>query len=164
MAPHWNCISGNLILVAKMFPPMPRKAHKILLFGDILRTVFAQEGCCYLDLWPFSYPLLLVVSPSLASQATQNCSLVACERPAKLKSFFKPLAGGPNLFDLPEKDWKPWRTIFNKGFNSDNLKSFVPGMVEETRKYRATLTKFAESGELFQLDSVTLRFTIDFIG
>ena len=147
-----------------MLKSMPRKAHKTLLFGDIMRNFFAREGCYYLDLWPFSYPFLMVVSPSIASQATHTCTPIACERPAKLEAFFKPLAGGPNLFDLPEKDWKPWRTIFNKGFSSDNLHSFVPGMVEETQKYRATLTKLVESGELFHLDSVTLRFTIDFIG
>lgn len=152
------------MLVGKMLKNMPKTAHKTLMFSDIVRNFFPQKGCCYLDLWPFSYPFLMVMSPSLATQATQTSAPIACERPPRLDDFFKPLAGGPNLFDLPEKDWKSWRAIFNKGFSPDTLTSFVPGMVDETKKYRKTLMRFAQSGELFQLDSVTLRFTIDFIG
>ncbi|KAI4273520.1 MAG: hypothetical protein LQ337_004571 [Flavoplaca oasis] len=103
------------------------------------------------------------MSPTLATQATQT-SDIACERPPRLDEFFKPLAGGPNLFDLPENEWKAWRLVFNKGFSLDNLASFVPGMVEETLQYRHTLKRYAKSGELVRLDFVTLRFTIDFIG
>ena len=147
-----------------MLKAMPKKAHKTLMFSDVVRNFFPRDGCCYLDLWPFSYPFLMVMEPGIAMQATQTAAPIACERPPKLNDFFKPLAGGPNLFDLAGKDWKPWRTTFNKGFSSDNLSSFVPGMVEETVKYRDTLMSLAQSGKLFQLDSVTLRFTIDFIG
>lgn len=105
----------------------------------------------------------MIMSPTLATQATQT-SDIACERPPRLDEFFKPLAGGPNLFDLPENEWKAWRLVFNKGFSLDNLASFVPGMVEETLQYRHTLKRYAKSGELVRLDFVTLRFTIDFIG
>lgn len=106
----------------------------------------------------------MIMSPTLATQATQTATEIACERPPRLDQFFKPLAGGLNLFDLPEKRWKSWRLVFTKGFSADNLASFVPGMVEETLQYRQTLKKYAQSGELVRLDLVTLRFTIDFIG
>ncbi|KAI4220038.1 MAG: hypothetical protein L6R36_007908 [Xanthoria steineri] len=100
----------------------------------------------------------MIMSPTLATQATQTATEIACERPPRLDQFFT------NLFDLPEKRWKSWRQVFNKGFSADNLASFVPGMVEETLQYRQTLKKYAQSGELVRLDLVTLRFTIDFIG
>lgn len=106
----------------------------------------------------------MVMSPNLANQATQTAAAIACERPPRLDKFFKPLVGGPNLFDLPEKAWRPWRAIFNKAFSSDKLFSIVPSMVEETLKYRDTLMCFAQEERLLQLDLITLRFTIDFIG
>ena len=110
------------------------------MFTEILRGSFSKEGCCYLDLCPFSDPFLMIMSPTLATQATQTATEIACERPPRLDRFFKPLAGGPNLFDLPEKRWKSWRLVFTKGFGADNLASFVPGMIEETlQQHRQTL-------------------------
>jgi cytochrome P450 len=147
-----------------MYKKIPKAAHKTLMFSDIVRDYFPEQGCCYLDLWPFSYPFLMVMSPTLATQATQTSKGTACQRPPRLDDFFKPLAGGPNLFDLPERDWKPWRTVFNKAFSSDSLSSLIPGMIEETFTYLEVLRKYAATGELVQLDKVTLRFTIDFIG
>ena len=134
------------------------------MFSDIIRDYFPEQGCCYIDLWPFSYPFLMVMSPHLATQATQTSLQIASQRPPRLDNFFKPLAGGPNLFDMPEKEWRPWRAVFNKAFSADSLSSFIPSMVEETFKYRDGLLRCAKSGELVQLDILTLRFTIDFIG
>ncbi|KAI9674935.1 MAG: hypothetical protein M1822_008997 [Bathelium mastoideum] len=42
--------------------------------------------------------------------------------------------------------------------------SFIPYMVEETIKYKDVLASHAEKNELVQLDKVTLRFAMDFIG
>lgn len=78
-----------------------------------------------------------------------------------LDQFFEPLAGGPNL---PEKERKPWHAVFNEGFSANHLSSLVPGMVEEATKYRDTLKNFALGGDLFQLDPITLRYIMHFIG
>jgi hypothetical protein len=42
--------------------------------------------------------------------------------------------------------------------------SLVPGIVEESLTYAETLRGLAEKGEMFFLELVTLRFTIDMIG
>lgn len=128
-----------------------------------MRQHFPKKGVFYVDLWPVSSLFMVVVSPQLAIQAAQTSS-IACERPYLLKRFFKPIAGGPNLFDLAEKEWKPWRGVFNKGFNSEHILSLVPGMTRTTRTYCDTLGKLAQKRELFHLDTITLRFTIDMIG
>lgn len=86
------------------------------------------------------------------------------ERPELLPRFFKPICGGPSLFDLREKDWKPWRAIFSKGFSTDYILSLVPGMVDETVVYCNMLQNLAIQQELFCLDLKTLRYTIDVIG
>lgn len=68
------------------------------------------------------------------------------------------------MFDLPEKKWKPWRTIFSKGFSADHVLSLVPGMVDEITVYCDTLRTLALKKTMFYLDTTTLRFTIDAIG
>ena len=150
--------------MAQLSKTMPPNGHKTLMFGDVIRKWFTKQGCCYLDLWPVSYPFLMIMSPDLATQATQTIPQIAFERPPRLDEFFKPIAGGPNLFDMPEKKWKHWRAVFNKGFSTEVLSSLIPGMIEATETYCDILRDLASKGELFQLDPVTLRFTLDFIG
>lgn len=108
--------------------------------------------------------ILVVISPNTATQATQTNVNLSMERPVFLRRFFKPIAGGPNLFDLPEREWKPWRAVFNKGFSADYSVSLVPGMVEETEWYKERLRMLAKEGRIFSLDDVTLRYAMDLIG
>ena len=86
------------------------------------------------------------VPPKVAIQAAQTNSDLSSERPALLSRFFKPIAGGPNLFDLPKRQWKPWRATFNKSFSTDHILSLVPGIVQETGVYCNTLRKLAKAG------------------
>ena len=134
------------------------------MFGDIARKYFVKEGAYYIDMWPMSGLFLTVVSPTTANQVTQGNPNISMGKPTLLPRFFKPIAGGPNLFDLPEKEWKPWRAVFSKGFSNDHILSLVPGIVKETVVYSETLRSLARKGEMFYLDTLTLRFTMDIIG
>ncbi|KAL8781360.1 MAG: hypothetical protein Q9213_006049 [Squamulea squamosa] len=163
VAPGHNFLLGHLLFFKAMMDPLPKDAHYELAFGDIFRQYFAKDGAFYIDLWPLSGLYLAVISPTAATQAVQT-SAISCERPRLLERFFKPIAGGPNLFDLVEKEWRPWRTVFNKGFSTDHIYSLVPGMVDNTRIYCETLRKLAERGDMFLLDPTTLRYTMDLIG
>lgn len=142
----------------------PRGAHYQYAFGEIAREHFSEGGVYYIDLWPVNGLALIVVSPHAATQAMQTNASLATERPAGLYRFFKPITGGPNLFDMPENEWKPWRAIFSKGFNAEHIQSLVPGMVREMTVYCETLRGLADKGDMFYLDPVTLRLTMDLIG
>lgn len=48
--------------------------------------------------------MLIVTSPTVASQLAQTNTNLCFDRAAMLQRFFKPIAGGPNLFDMPEKE------------------------------------------------------------
>ena len=146
-----------------MIDRLPPKCHYQNAFGDIARDHFFKEGVFYLDLWPVSGLFLVVVSPNVANQIHGNPN-ISMERPGLLPRFFKPICGGPNLFDLSEKKWKLWRRIFSKGFSAEHTLSLVPGMVDETVVYCETLRTLASKGHMFHLDLTTLRFTIDVIG
>ncbi|KAL5377601.1 hypothetical protein DPSP01_009655 [Paraphaeosphaeria sporulosa] len=65
---------------------------------------------------------------------------------------------------MDEKDWKPWRAMFNKGFHSERMYSLVTSMVEEVQVFATDLRGYAARGEICLLDPLTLRFAIDVIG
>lgn len=134
------------------------------MFADIGHDHFQDEGMFYVDLWPVSGMMLIVTSPSVATQVAQTNTRLSHDRAPILKRFFKPIAGGPNLFDMAEQEWRPWRQIFNKGFSTEQVTNLIPHVLEETEIYKETLRTLARKGEMFYLDLVTLRFTIDIIG
>ncbi|KAI4257703.1 MAG: hypothetical protein LQ352_001543 [Teloschistes flavicans] len=142
---------------------LPPNAHYQNALGDIAREHFQHEGCYYIDMWPVSGILFIIVSPHIANQVHAHPD-ISMQRPQLLPRFFKPIAGGPNMFDMREHDWKPWRAIFSKAFSAEHVVSLIPDMVDETIVYSETLKNFAERKEMFQLDLTTLRFTIDVIG
>lgn len=146
-----------------MIDKLPPNAHYQSAFGDIAREQFSKEGVYYLDLWPVSGLFLVVVSPHVANQIHAN-PIMSMERPSLLARFFRPICGGPSMFDLPKDEWKPWRVIFSKGFSADHTLSLVHGVVDETGVYSETLRDLAERKEMFYLDLTTLRFTMDVIG
>ena len=60
---------------------------------------------------------------------------MSMQRSSLFSRFFKLICGGPNMFDLAEKEREPWRAIFSKAFSADHGLSLVPGMVDETTVY-----------------------------
>lgn len=143
---------------------LPKDAHYQYMFAEIAREHFQSEGMFYIDLWPASGMMIIVSSPLVAAQVAQTNTKICYERAFMLRRFFKPIAGGPNLFDMAEREWRPWRAIFNKGFSTEQVTSLVPHVLRETEIYKQRLRDLARKEEMFYLDLVTLRFTMDVIG
>ena len=146
-----------------MIDNLPKNAHYQSTFGDVAREHFCKEEVFYLDLWPVSGPSFGVVSPHMATQIHTNPAM-SMQRPKLLPRFFRPICGGPSMFDLPEQNSRPWRAVFSKGFSTDHILSLVPGMVDETLVYCDTLRALARQDSMIYLDSTILRSTIDVIG
>ncbi|KAH9224746.1 sterigmatocystin biosynthesis P450 monooxygenase StcS [Leptodontidium sp. 2 PMI_412] len=163
IAPGHNFFLGHLLLLKKYAEKLPKDAHYQYLFGHIYRDHFEKDGAFFIDLWPMSGLCFAVFSPHVANLIQQSPEL-SKQRPYLLPRFFKPIAGGSNLFDMQEKDWKPWRAVFNKGFSAEHFLSLVPSMVKETIVYAQTFRDLAQKGEMFSLDSTSLRYVMDVIG
>ena len=134
------------------------------MFADIAREHFQAEGLFYIDLWPASGMMMIVTSPHVAAQAAQTNTKLCFDRASMLKRFFKPIAGGSNLFDMAEREWRPWRGMFNKGFSTEQVTSLVPHVLRETVVYKERLRGLARTKGMFHLDMVTLRFMMDVMG
>ena len=146
-----------------MLNKLPPNAHYQSAMGDIARQHYLQDGLFYMDLWPVSGLLFVNVSPHIANQMHANPAM-SMQRPVLLPRWFYPICGGPSLFDMREHEWKRWKGVFSKVFSSELTLSLVPDMVDETLVCCESLNEMAENGEIFKLDLLTLRFTIDVIG
>lgn len=160
VAPNHSFYFGHLLFLKSYIDRLPKDAHYQYAFPDIARDHFPNQGAFYMDLWPMSGLYLAIVSPKISTEITQTNPKLHSERPEFLREFFKPISGGLSLFDLDEKDWKPWRAVFNKGFHSDFIYSLVPNMVTEAAVFANTLRGYAARQELCFLDPIALRFAI----
>lgn len=160
--PEHSFAAGHLQILASVVQLYPRDAIKTYLFGEINRK-FSKAGACYLDLWPFSEPFLVITSPCLANQVSVN-SAIALEKPDALRKWFWSITGGISIFDAPADKWRPLRVLFNRGFSANHLMTLVPTMVEETQVYCETLREHAKNGDMFYLDPINLRLMLDIIG
>ena len=159
--PKHSIFFGHLLAIKPYVDRLPSDAHGFLAFGHMAREY--PGGIFYLDLWPFIGPLMICTSATAAIQATQK-TILAARKPTSLHAWFYSIAGGPNLFTMHENEWRSWRNVFNPGFSQAHLFSLVPDIVRETLEYRKTLKHYATEGDMFQLDEVTLWFTMDLIG
>ena len=81
----------------------------MIAFGELVNQSPASnsKGLCYVDVGPFNTPLLCITSPTLAQQVSANNPALAFHRPPRIREWFRPLAGGDNLVDLPKHEWEP---------------------------------------------------------
>ena len=160
MPPH-HPLFGHLLLANDLLSKLPRDAHPSYLPGLIRQAVPDVGQVFYLDLWPFNRPMLVVSSPSVAHQFTQQDSL--CKSP-ELHRWMKSLANNQDLVSLEGQEWKYWRSIYNPGFSASHLIHLVPQMLKEVSVFRDILKDRAQSGVILPLEEATVNLTMDIIG
>ena len=159
--PEWHPFLGHLLCLPPILKRLPLQSQQPDAFTVLVRDFIKLDGLFYLDLRPFSNPLLVVTSPPLA---TQSCQQHALAKPHILKPFFQPLAGGDNTFIINGAERKRSRALFNSGFNANCLLGQLGHILEETVVYVEIMRERAKKGSIFSSDEVTLWFTLDCIG
>lgn len=159
MLPH-SFLWGHLIQVQSVLSQLPNDAHITHALSQISDHFPKSDSLYYLDMWPFSRPLIVLSSPASAHQAIQQFTL---HKPAYLMDVFHPITGGPDLIFMNGEQWKRSRSIFNPAFNPSYLVGRVPAIVEEVVTFKEKLRNFCQTGEMIQLDPVTLDLTLDVI-
>jgi cytochrome P450 len=164
IAPQHSFLFGHILFVKGVKETLPPNANVILTMSEICQRYFSEQGICYLDMWPFGDTLVLISSPALTQQATQTNAAVTVERPRAIGDYLLPIAGGPNLLNMPEKEWKPWRAVVNKSFGAAHALALVPSIVDKCLVFRDLLRQLARQSDIFPLNSVARRLTSGFVG
>ncbi|KAF1959990.1 cytochrome P450 monooxygenase-like protein [Byssothecium circinans] len=161
MPPH-HIIIGHLGLVASIQKNLPSDAHGHYLAGQIRQRYPDLGPVFYLDLWPFSDPLLIVTDPDVIAQFCAPDHLLP-KHPG-VKTFMYPITGGYDLNCLDGETWKFWRKLFNPGFSAAHMQTLVPTIVDEVEIFRKELVDRAREGRMFSFENHALSLAIDVIG
>lgn len=120
-----------------------------------------KPGYFYLDMWPVSEQMIVMVHPDMMVQFCQEPSFA---KHPQMPWEFGPFTHGVDLVTSNDQAWKTWRSIFNPGFSSKNIQTYVPAMLEEYNIFRTKLESFAATGEIFKMDQHAMALTVDIIG
>ncbi|CCD50381.1 hypothetical protein BofuT4_P090680.1 [Botrytis cinerea T4] len=135
VAPGHSFFFEHLFLLGKMSNCLPKDAHYQYMFGEIYRDNFESTGVYYMDLWRMT-----------AISIMQTNTLISARKADPMPRFFKPIVGGPCIFDMPQDSWRPWRAVFNNTFNNEHFQKLVPEMVKQIEVYKDILREHAEKG------------------
>merc|ERR1711939_415493 len=156
---HW--LLGHILIAGKIFMELPPRAHLLPIADQIRRRHPHLDTAFYLDTWPFGPPALIVLSPVLAAQFTQEKSL---PKFGGTRKFLEPLTGKKDLVTLEGHEWRYWRRVLNPGFSAANITNFIPIIIRDVCTYRHILRRRARVGDIFPLELVTLSMSMDIIG
>lgn len=156
--PKHNFFFAHLLVLKRHMSRLPRDSTTNTIFLELSKDFPA--GVFYVDLWPITRPMLVVNTLDTVTQL-QNAPL---DKPPEINSAVVDLCGGPSLFTMQEHPWKYWRRLFNPGFSSSHMLQLVPAFVKETEVFCDILRQHAATSEVFQLENLTIKLTIDIIG
>lgn len=60
--------------------------------------------------------------------------------------------------------WKKWRALFNPGFSAGYMMGLSPAIADEVAVFCSLLRDRVREGQVFQLEDLTLKLTLDVIG
>lgn len=159
MPPH-HPLMGHLGLMLKVALSLPLDIMPTVMLADQIRQRYPHlDRAFYLDLWPFSAPMLVVLAPDLMRQATQMED--SLPKVAFLKNYMKPISGGHDLVSMEGEEWKLWRDVFRQGFG--RVTELVPSLVdticifrdrlkEQATKHDNSVVKLHDSALLLAMD------------
>ncbi|KAI0133682.1 AflN/verA/monooxygenase [Xylariales sp. AK1849] len=158
--PEFGFLAGHLLTVKNNLELLPANAVVQYAFWQMSKRF--PSGIFYVNLWPFSGTLLVIATPSGASQATALDLSVCPEVVGPIET----ITGGPSLLSMSiGPEWKRWRRAFSPGFSPGYMMGLAPAIVDEVAVFRKILLGRCSSvtSDIFQLEDLTLKMTFDII-
>lgn len=155
--PPFHPIFGHLLTLKSIVDTLPENVYPHVIFRELSKSF--PNGIFYIDLWPYSKPLMIVSSLSGAAQV----EALDLHKPPEVFDTVDKLTGGPSLLTMHGSMWKKWRRSFSYGFSEKHVQSFAPEIAKQVAVFCELLRKHAVLGEVFQLEELTLRLTLDVI-
>ncbi|GME50131.1 hypothetical protein W97_05620 [Neofusicoccum parvum] len=115
----------------------------------------------YLDLWPFSAPILVIGDPEVGKQVGVDHYL---HKPSSFVKYQASINGWKNLLTQEGSEWKQWRTLLNPGFQPKYLMQQVPGLMMLCERFCKQLEKTAETKTIMRLEVASIKLAIEVIG
>jgi sterigmatocystin biosynthesis cytochrome P450 monooxygenase len=134
----------------------PADCHPQSLFTEMAKE-YGFLGLYYLDLYPFSEPMVIVLDPAVGAQTNQFV------RHPVAHKLLRGLVGTKSIFSVEGAEWQAQHSWLSPAFSLQHLLTLVPSIVEETLIFKEKMTQYAVSGERFNMNEAAMRLTIDVI-
>lgn len=157
--PPWNWLTGNLTFFRTELAKYPPNVLVSVVMKDIAQKYFADTEMFYLDLWPMLPPTLWCGVAAASSEIDRQLTT----KPNVYQGLFRPMCGGPSLLDTNGHEWKYWRGLMKPGFAPGYVMSKTHHFIDSGDVFREILEKKAKEGDIFQLEVIAMRFTLESI-
>ncbi|RAH42519.1 cytochrome P450 [Aspergillus brunneoviolaceus CBS 621.78] len=158
--PH-HLLFGTLPAFMHVQSKAPKDLHPQAQM-TMLQRLYKLGDMFTVDTWPLMDQMYLVANPKLAHQVSQDSS--PFPKHPMITRFLKPLTGYNSVLAANDAKWKELRSLFAPGFSNAHLMTMVPLMVEKTEVFCDLLSEYAAKHELFSMEPMAARLTIDIIG
>ncbi|RDL38626.1 uncharacterized protein BP5553_02966 [Venustampulla echinocandica] len=157
--PH-HPILGHLIVMGEIARSLPPDANP-QMYANLIRERYNLGDMFYLDLWPLSWPQMIIIDPALAVEVTQVHNL---PKGKFVRQFLGPLVGKHAMVAVNGAEHRLVRSFFSAGYSTSNILRHVPDMVDKTEIFVDILNKHAAEKHIFPMEEATSRLIFDIMG
>ncbi|UKZ78659.1 hypothetical protein TrVFT333_006405 [Trichoderma virens FT-333] len=157
--PH-SALWGHLKVLGEVAATIPQNSHPQAYYTEIARK-YNLEGIFYLDLWPIADSSVVLTDPTLMEEVTVRNPL---KQHTMSEAFLSPIIGPNVIATVNGPVWKRLHNAMAPAFSWSHIRTLTAVMVDECSLYRAALTKYARSGEVFSVEELSARLIFDVIG
>lgn len=159
--PMQSLLLGHLYIAEECVRVFPKGIHSHT-WSDYIREKWNLPEVFYIDWRPFGPLWLHMAEPELANEYIMTKQ---CLPKSRLEtSYLDKFLGENNMASLEGRRWKAVRSMFNPGFSAGNIMTYIDGIVVASLRFVDVLKEKARTNELFELEDVSTRLTIDVIG
>ncbi|KEY74596.1 hypothetical protein S7711_05027 [Stachybotrys chartarum IBT 7711] len=151
---------GHLKLVGEVTASLPPNCHPQVFMTEMARR-YDLKGVWYLDLWPLSYPQVVLTEPELMEDVQVAQALG--QHPLA-ETVLSSLIGKGSVATANGEPWKAAHKAIAPAFSNSHIRSLTGVMAEEITTFRGTLRKLAASGEVFSMEAELSKAIFDIIG
>ncbi|KAI9851999.1 MAG: hypothetical protein M1838_002122 [Thelocarpon superellum] len=152
---------GHIPTMAKVAPRFPASIHPHVMMADLERK-HNFGPLWFLDTWPISKdPQMIISDPTIARQVAQSRPL---GKHPIVDQYVGHITGPTSILTSNGEEWRKVRALFNPAFALSHLMTLSGTIVDHTLTFCASLEEHAARGDIFLLEDLTTRLTIDVIG
>ncbi|KAL2019162.1 hypothetical protein VTK56DRAFT_10034 [Thermocarpiscus australiensis] len=159
-----SLIWGHMQLLHELMKRSPPGCHIDPVLAK-MKEDLGNPPIMLLNLWPVSYPIVIVNSYEVAEQVSRVSKLFPWSVPkSPTVGALVRLIGRESILMRQNEDWKQLRKRFNPGFAPQHLMTLLPCILDKTSIFVDRLDHYASTGEEFSLTKLTINLTFDIIG
>jgi cytochrome P450 len=137
----------------------PPDCHPQVYLTSIAQK-YNLKGVFYIDLWPISTPMVVLIEPSIMTQV--QVTNVLPMHPMS-EDFMKPIVGPDNIASSNGAVWKLMHNNIAPAFSWSHIRNLSAVVIDECDTFRSRLDVLAETEKTFSMETVGSQLVFDVI-